>query len=201
MIPAQQSSRLLLDIPTPEDSDEVFAISMDPRTWSHAPGAQLDDPRASAELLAMFREGWSAHGLSNWVIRLGEGQDYQDLWPGRILGTGGVHLFEPAGPGPFWNLGYRFRPSSWGHGFATEVASLAVALAREIHPEAPVTARVLTTNPASARVLQKTGLKLVWQGTPSVETLAAVGHREVQRMVYADRDLAPQMLAWLISRG
>lgn len=201
MIPAHQSSRLTLGVPVVDDDEAVIAIAQDPRTWSHAPGARSDDAQASSELLAMFREGWTAHGLSHWVVRLGDGQVCPGLKPGMILGTGGVHMFEPVGPGPFWNLGYRFMPASWGQGFATEVASLALALARKTDPDVPVIARVLSTNPASMRVAFKAGLRLVWQGAPSKETIAAVGLDSVQRKIFADRELSPDMLAWLVSRG
>ncbi len=197
----QQSSRLVLDVPSRGDCAEIFAIASDPRTWTHIPGERSSDPKKTAELVEMFREGWTAHGLSNWVVRLGLQHEDPRIRPGMLLGTGGVHLFEPPAASPFWNLGYRIAPEGWGRGFATEVASRAVGIAREVNPEAPVIARVLSTNPASAKVAQKAGLKLAWQGAPSKETIAAVGQETVQRLIFADRDLDPGMLGWLASRG
>lgn len=197
----QQPSRLVLDIPAPDDCAEIFATTSDRRTWAHIPGQRSADPKETAELVEMFREGWSVHGLSNWVVRLGLHHEDPLLRPGMFLGTGGVHLFDPPPAGPFWNLGYRFAPQGWGRGFATEVASKAVAMARDAKPTAPVIARVLSTNPASAKVAQKAGLKLAWEGAPSEETIAAVGQKSVRRLIFADRDLEPGMLDWLVSRG
>lgn len=197
----QQSSRLVLAVPEPGDCAEIFAIASDPRTWAHAPGERITDPKKIGELVEMFREGWAEHGLSSWVVRLGRHCEDQRLRPGTLLGTGGVHLFAPPAATPFWNLGYRFAPEGWGRGFATEIAAKAVGMARDVNPEAPVVARVLSTNPSSARVAQKAGLRLAWRGAPSKETIAAVGQQTVQRLIFADRDLEPGMLDWLVSRG
>ena len=196
-----KSSMLVLDVPTLGDCPEIFAVASDARTWTHIPGGRTTDPKKTEELVEMFRQGWVAHGLSNWVVRLGPHHVDPLLRPGDFLGVGGVHRFESSGAGPFWNLGYRFAPQGWGRGFASEVASKAVAAARDAGPAVPVIARVLSTNPASARVARKAGLRLVWEGVPSEDTVAAVGQRSVKRLVFADRSIEPEMLDWLVSRG
>ncbi|MGB9034690.1 MAG: GNAT family N-acetyltransferase [Paeniglutamicibacter sp.] len=193
--------RLQLDPPVPADRDAVFAIASDPRTWAHIPGARSTDPARVEATLEMFGTGWREHGLSHWVVRLGEGCAIPGLEPGRVLGTGGVHLFESEAGGRIWNLGYRLDPACWGHGFASELARTAVACAGEKLAEVPVIARVLSTNPASARVAAKAGLELQWTGEASEKTRAAVGRESVQRLIFADRELEPGVLGWLVSRG
>lgn len=197
----QQSGPLLFDVPQPGDLDEIFAIANHPRTWAHIPGERVTDPEQVTATLAMFGRGWQEHGLSHWVVRLGSAGTYPGLLPGQVLGTGGVHLFK-TGAGPnIWNLGYRLDPDGWGHGFATHLARRAITKAGETRTEVPVIARVLSTNPASARVATKVGLRLMWTGETSQKTRAAVGLGSVQRLIFADRTLEPEVLEWLISRG
>lgn len=202
MIPVRQmTQRLRLDPPVPEDLEEVFAISGDPRTWAHIPGERVTDPRQTEALLEMFGAGWREHGLSHWVVRLGEAGAYLLLEPGQVLGTGGVHLFAAVAGKQVWNLGYRLDPACWGHGFATELARYAVERAHAARESVPVIARVLSTNPASVKVAQKAGLQLRWEGSPSPQTAAAVGDGSVSRLILADRELDGDVLAWLVSRG
>ena len=62
-------------------------------------------------------------------------------------------------------------------------------------------ARVLSTNPASAKVAQKAGLQLRWEGPAGVQSAAAAGEAALTRLILADRELEPDVLAWLVSRG
>lgn len=202
MIPDRQmTQRLRLDPPVPGDLEEVCAISGDPRTWAHIPGERVTDPRQTEASLETFGSGWREHGLSHWVVRLGEAGAYPPLEPGRVLGTGGVHLFAAVAGQHVWNLGYRLDPACWGHGFATELARYAVERAHAARESVPVIARVLSTNPASVKVAQKAGLQLRWEGPPSPQTAAAVGDGSVSRLILADRELDGDVLAWLVSRG
>lgn len=195
------TKRLQLDPPVPGDLDAVFAIASDPRSWTHVPGERVTDPAQTAGQLAMFSEGWQRDGLSHWAVRAAPGHAHPGMVPGQLLGTGGVHLFEaPSGTG-LWNLGYRLDPACWGQGIATELALKAVGCARTVRDEVPVVARVLSTNPASSKVAQKAGLRLVWSGAAAEKTLASAGRDSVQRLIYADRALAPEILAWLVSRA
>ncbi len=56
------------------------------------------------------------------------------------------------------NLYYRFTPSAWGKGYATELARTAVALAREHLPQWPVIALTRVENTASIRTAERAGL-------------------------------------------
>jgi RimJ/RimL family protein N-acetyltransferase len=54
---------------------------------------------------------------------------------------------------------YRFHPSTWGQGYATEAAAGLLQWAQESLPTDLVVARIRPTNPASQRVATKIGLR------------------------------------------
>lgn len=56
------------------------------------------------------------------------------------------------------NTYYRFEPSAWGNGYATEMASTAVVLARRLLPELPIIVRTRPGNLAAQAVAAKLGL-------------------------------------------
>src|SRR5258708_11738405 len=56
------------------------------------------------------------------------------------------------------NLYYRFTPSAWGQGYATELARTAVSLARIYLPQWPVVARTRANNIPSIRTAERAGL-------------------------------------------
>lgn len=114
---------------------------------------------------------------------------------GTFIGSGGAQYVADGG---VWNIGYRLSPAAWGRGFATEVAREALRAARECAPGIPITARVLTNNPASITVLERLGLELMWEGATaaSVENVGAP-----LRRVYADRALPPAAERWLIANA
>ena len=77
--------------------------------------------------------------------------------PESVLGFGGVErrLWRDQ---EVLNLYYRFTPSAWGQGYATELAQTAVTLAREHLSSFPVIARTRSKNLAAQRVAQRAGL-------------------------------------------
>jgi ribosomal-protein-alanine N-acetyltransferase len=56
------------------------------------------------------------------------------------------------------NLFYRFDPSAWGQGFASEAATAVAAWASRQVPDLPLIARVRPANVASQRVAIRAGL-------------------------------------------
>ncbi|ROP74935.1 GNAT family N-acetyltransferase [Curtobacterium sp. PhB115] len=184
LTPSQEirTDRLLLTPLTPADIDDVHALFSDARTWQHLPTGRHVARSSSVDLVQRKIGGRARHGLGSWAVRT---PDH------TFVGVGGVDMTA----GGVWNLGYRLAPAAWGQGFASEIALAAVRAAADTAPDVPVTGRVLTNNPASAAVLRRAGLSLVWQGTPGVQTPTAVG---VEGQVWTDRLLSDEQFAWLV---
>jgi RimJ/RimL family protein N-acetyltransferase len=179
-----RTDRLVLTPVTPTDIDAVHSVFSDARTWQHLPAGRHTTRAQTVDLVQRKIGGRVRHGLGSWTIR--------DVTTGVVIGVGGVDMTA----GGVWNLGYRLVPSAWGRGHATEIARVAVTAAHDTAPAVPVTGRVLTNNPASARVLANAGLALVWQGTTSAPTPDGV-----ERQVWADRVLTAEQHDWLVANA
>lgn len=186
LMPPQEirTDRLVLTPLAPADIDDVHALFSDARTWTHLPAGRHTDRASTVDLVQRKIGGRARHGLGSWAVRTSEDHAF--------VGVGGVDRTASG----LWNLGYRLTPDAWGNGYATEVARAAVAAASDVAPEVPVTGRVLTNNPASAAVLRRVGLTLVWQGSTS-----AALPDGVERQVWADRALSRPQRAWLVANA
>lgn len=181
---------LVLDQPRIGDLDDVFEIFSDPRVWTHFPSGRMTSREEAESFLLQRIADWEVDGLGTWIVREEKG--------GPMLGSCGCSVrrqvgaddsVQTAADGPvlveaFWNLGYRFRPEVQGRGYASRVASLAIAEAQARKPELPVVAYLLEHNIASKAVAEKIGLGLQHRapdaGNPDPQAI---------RLVYADREL------------
>jgi RimJ/RimL family protein N-acetyltransferase len=102
-----------------------------------------------------------------------------------VLGVGGCAM-----RGVVWNLYYRLHPAAQGHGYATELATAAVAAATVTRPELPVVVYLVEHNTGSRRVVERLGFDLVWTGPD-----AGNPDPDARRLVYADRALDAATLA------
>lgn len=170
--------RLRLSRPRADDLDDLFAISNDPRVWTHYPTLRHLAREETAARMAHWEESWETAGSGSWSVRLRS--------TGELIGNRGCTLLG----GEVWNLGYRLSADHHGHGYATELATAAVEHAHRVEPDRPVIAYLVEHNRASARVAEKVGLALVHRtrdaGNPDPS---------VQRLVYADRALTAAQLA------
>ena len=180
--PAVETERLVLHRPSRHDLDELFAIESDPRVWTHYPSLRHTDLvlRSLGQTLSVidrWLEGWRAHGLDTWTVRLSENS--------TVIGYGGCSV-----QGQVWNLGYRLAPGVQGRGYVTELAWAALRQARAVEPERPIIARLLDHNVASQRVAVKLGMALAYraldQGNPDPSAV---------RLIYADRTLSAVQLS------
>jgi RimJ/RimL family protein N-acetyltransferase len=192
-----RTARLRLDPLTPADASDVLRIYGDPDTWRHLPQGRFTRIETALEHIAASERSHREHGLGTWAVRVGQAGADVSLPVGTFIGAGGVRHLDGGG---VWNLGYRLDRRAWGRGLATELAVAALAAAAEVGPQIPVTARVLTTNPASVAVLEKIGLTLVWEGVRA-DAAAASDGTAVLRRVYTDRALAPAALSWLVAHA
>lgn len=98
-----------------------------------------------------YRAALSAHGISRWAIKDGDGV---------FQGYAGV-MFRPerAHPlGPHHEIGWRLRRSAWGKGCATEAARAALADAFRVTGLARIFSYTSADNLRSQGVMRKLGL-------------------------------------------
>jgi RimJ/RimL family protein N-acetyltransferase len=145
------TGRLLLRRLQESDLDAVFTLHGDPETNRFSPSACLRSLDAARELLALWLEDWARLGMGYWAVERLDA-------PGTVIGFGGVRHKQLEGQ-TVLNLAYRFSPQWWGSGFATEVARVALTLAREHVPDVPVVALIHPENVPSLRVAERLGLR------------------------------------------
>jgi RimJ/RimL family protein N-acetyltransferase len=162
------TERLLLRRIQEGDLDAVFTLHADPETSRFDPSGPLRSLDAARELLRLWLGDWARHGVGYWVV---ERRDE----PGTVVGFSGVRHKVLEGQ-PVLNLAYRFRPQSWGLGYATEVARVALALARKHLPHVPVVALIDLDNAPSLRVAERLGMRrdriIDYEGLPNAVYLA-----------------------------
>ncbi|WP_158253876.1 GNAT family N-acetyltransferase [Cryobacterium sp. N22] len=199
------TARLRLAPLAPADVAEVHAIYADPATWLHLPAGRHTTLAQTERVVDESEQSWAASGLGRWAIRLRHDLPGTDLPgtalpAGTLIGVASAMLMDCGAR----NFGYRLTPASWGIGLATEAATVALAVAQA--SAYPVTARVLAANPASVRVLERIGLTRVWRGrgapgTTPADAPALPDTTALERLIFADRPLTPELLAAIIRLG
>jgi RimJ/RimL family protein N-acetyltransferase len=144
----QRTDRLLLCRPAVTDADSYFAINADPATNVHNPAGPMVDPAGALPVLELWARHWREEGYGYWTVR--------DPETGQVLGFAGVR--PPLRGEDFINLYYRFRPSAWGKGYATEVGRAALALAAKAAPGRVVVALIRPKNEPSVAVARRLGM-------------------------------------------
>lgn len=145
-----ETERLLLRAPVASDVAALYEIFGDAATCLHNPAGPLASPEAAADVLWRWQMHWARHGFGLWVI-------CQRDAPQVVLGFGGLSWRE-YGQQQRLNLGFRFRPSAWGQGYATELGRMALAMAFDTLGATEVCGLVRPGNTGSRRVLEKLGM-------------------------------------------
>ncbi len=144
-----QTRRLELCRPVAGDVDAILLVNGDPRAFEHNPSDALASRYDAEQLFERWNEHWDTYGFGYRVVRA-RGQQ-------EVLGFCGLKVVSLDGR-PVLNLFYRFAPSAWGRGIATEAATSVVEWAAVHRADWSVIARVLPANTGSQRVAVKVGL-------------------------------------------
>ncbi|GAA2348100.1 GNAT family N-acetyltransferase [Saccharopolyspora halophila] len=157
-----RTNRLLLRRPRPADTEAFVEVHTRPETHAHSGFAQRTREQA-LRLLELIQRDWDDTGIGYWTV-LTAGSD-------EILGFGGLRHADDGGES-ILNLYYRFQPSAWGNGYATEMSAAAVRWARRDLPRTPVLVRTATRNAPAVGVAERLGFRRVaerlHQGVPEV---------------------------------
>ena len=141
-----ETSRLRLSAPVAADIPALFRFFGDAQAMRLTQvSANVDD---CALLVNTHEQQREVNGCAPWVIR--------ERISGTIVGWGGLYE-DPFDKGWGIELGYRFAPSAWGKGYATELAVASLNAARSELALNEVVAFSHPENTASHNVLRKTG--------------------------------------------
>ncbi|WP_110668135.1 GNAT family N-acetyltransferase [Salinicola halophilus] len=145
-----ETERLRLRAPVASDAATVFRVYGDPVTNQFNPAGPHANPHVSERVLQGWLDHWRDYGFGIWAV-------VERAMPERVIGFGGLGWLEKEGLGSVLNLGYRFAPSAWGRGFATELGRGAVEYARERLDGEALFGLVRGDHEKSIRVLEKLG--------------------------------------------
>jgi RimJ/RimL family protein N-acetyltransferase len=141
-----ETGRLLLRPPHEADRQAMVDIHTDPRTNRFHPDPP-DVSRAS-ELFTSWLAHWAEHGFGYFTVTEAGGTE--------VIGVCGVRTREFHGE-KVLNLGYRFRPSAWGKGYAVEAGRAVLEWCAREQASLPVLASVSVANKPSLRVAERLG--------------------------------------------
>jgi RimJ/RimL family protein N-acetyltransferase len=145
-----ETPRLIMREMLPLDAPDFFALNSDTDVIKYTG----DDPFHSVEDCREFLENYPLHtyekcGYGRWTCLLKESEEN--------LGWCGIRLQDDEQV----DLGYRFHKRFWNAGLATEASFASLKLAFDIFRLREVYARANQDNPASVRVMQKTGMEFL----------------------------------------
>ncbi len=145
---ARVTERLLLSIPRAADAAALFGFLGDGEAmrYTHV----VEDLASCRHLIETHESQREIVGCAPWVIR--------ELATGEIVGWGGLYE-DPFDRGWGIELAYFFAPKAWGRGLATELAEVALSVARDELGLAKVRAFAHPENVRSQNVLRKTGFR------------------------------------------
>ena len=176
-----ETDRLVLSLPGPQDTADLFALYSDPAVWASDPLTRQTETAQTAQMVANWRASWDRDGVGMWVAR--------DRAVGHsLVGIGGCFARLDVA----WNLGFRLMPQFWGRGLAQEISVHAMRAARQARPELPITAYLLEGNQRSQRSTEAAGLQRVWRGPD-----AGNPDPRAIRLLFADRPLSQTQIATL----
>jgi RimJ/RimL family protein N-acetyltransferase len=141
----------------PSDLDELAGVFAHPEVWQFPFGRAFTRDETEA-FLGRQLDHWDSRGFGCWVVRT--------LEDGCIVGYAGlsVPFFLPEIL-PHVEVGWRFMPSVWGRGYATEAATAALDEAFTTLGLERVCSIPQSDNTASWRVCERLGLPFVREVT------------------------------------
>jgi RimJ/RimL family protein N-acetyltransferase len=161
-----ETERLLLTRPHIDDVAAVYALHGDPATNLHNPHGPHRAPQESAALLRSMLDDWERDGIGYCAVARREEPDVLIGFAGTRLTrlNDASKLDRPGreGPGhtvPVLNLYYRFAPSVWGFGLASEAVGATLIVARRLFPEVPLVALIRDDNLSSRRLAERLGFR------------------------------------------
>jgi RimJ/RimL family protein N-acetyltransferase len=144
-IPELSTERLLLRGFRDADRDAFAAMNGSPVVMEYFPGTL--DRAASDAMLDRINERWRADGHGLWAVERRSDRAFLGF-----TGLARLPWLEPV------EVGWRFLPSAWGHGYATEAARAALAFGFETLGKDEIVSVTTVGNERSQAVMRRIGM-------------------------------------------
>lgn len=148
-----ETPRLLARKFTPADAALVLALNSDTEVLKYIHEVQLRDEMHALKILNDIILPQYTHKLGRWAIHIKDSNEF-------IGWCGLKHRFELSKV----DLGYRFKRSAWGNGYATEAARHTIEYGFTQLRLPLITACAHIDNIASWKVLEKIGMLFTGEG-------------------------------------
>jgi len=148
-----ESARLRFRPLRKDDAAGMFALDRDPAVHRYLGQTPVTTIAQNREMIRFIQAQYAAHGLGRWAVLLRETDEFMG-WAGLKRMAGPVN-----GQRDFYELGYRYQPRYWGHGYGHEAAQAWLACGFETLRLPRICAYADADNAASRRILEKVGLR------------------------------------------
>lgn len=155
-----ETERLLLREWIIEDAQNFFDLNNDPEVIRYTGDPPFESIEATEQFIRNY-DAFEKEGMGRWVCILKES--------GENIGWCGLRQ-KPNGV----DLGYRFHRKYWNKGFATEAGKACLEYGFNQLGLERIVAHAMIGNKASAKVMQKLGMRYVGEGVN--EGHASVGY-------------------------
>ena len=146
-----QTERLCLRQFTEADAPIIYHLKTQPGVLQYVPEPLLTSEEHAKEVIINIILPQYKNNLGRWAVHL-KGNDEFIGWCGLKLLNNEI------------DLGYRFLPSAWGKGYATEAAKAALQYGHQQLQLKKIIAHAHVDNIASQKVLEKIGMQFVGEG-------------------------------------
>ena len=148
-LPELETADLILRKPAMKDAKDIFRYASDPEVARYVlwePHRSLSETRS---FIRFLRGRIRAGCPSSWVVTLKE--------TGTVIGTIGFIWYSDENRSA--ELGYSFAREYWNHGYATQALTAVISALFRSLPLNRLEAQHDVRNPASGRVMEKSGLR------------------------------------------
>jgi RimJ/RimL family protein N-acetyltransferase len=145
---SHETARLRLRLFAERDLDALAAIYADPAQMRYIGEGKTFSRAETWRAIASMLGHWALRGYGMWALELKA--------TGETIGRAG--FIDPEG-WPGFELGWQVAREHWGHGYAPEAASFALAYARSRLDRRRVISLIRPANAPSIRVAEKLGMR------------------------------------------
>lgn len=139
-----ETPRLILRELTVNDANSFYQLNLNPEVIKYTGDPPFTSVEESKEFLLDYKE-YQNHGFGRWAVITKENNQF--------IGWCGLKYHKEG----YVDLGFRFFQDKWGKGYATESAKACINYAQSSLNLPELIGRVMPSNIASVRVLEKLG--------------------------------------------